>query len=87
MLSHFDTRASAFGLRHVTSQIENRTSAFELRADHFRIRNSTFALCDVLRSLFFWDRNTDAARRAQHEETGSLLSPFNEACRTRSIAC
>src|SRR5437867_6385168 len=30
-------------------------------------------LYSMLRSLFFWDRNTDAARRDRHEETGLPL--------------
>ena len=30
-------------------------------------------LYSMLRCLFFWNRNTDAARRDQHEETGSVL--------------
>jgi hypothetical protein len=31
----------------------------------------------MLGSLFFWDRNTDAARRDQHEETGHALFAFS----------
>jgi hypothetical protein len=36
-------------------------------------------LYSMLRSLFFWDRNTDAARSDQREETGRTLCAFNEA--------
>jgi type I restriction enzyme R subunit len=35
-------------------------------------------LYSMLRSLFFWDRNTDAAARDQPEETGNALSAFSE---------
>jgi hypothetical protein len=44
------------------------------------LHNSSFCLFtlkvrlySMLRSLFFWDKNTDAARRDQHQETGSAL--------------
>jgi len=39
-------------------------------------------LYSMLRSLIFWDRNTDAARRDQREETGSALSVFDEVAST-----
>jgi hypothetical protein len=35
-------------------------------------------LYSMLRSFFFWDRNTDAARRDQHEETGDALAPLHQ---------
>ena len=35
-------------------------------------------LYSMLRSFFFWVRNTDAARRDQHGETGSALRAFND---------
>jgi hypothetical protein len=64
----------------MTSQFENRISAFGLcMTDSFDIRNSAFDVCPIqrlysmLRSLFFLDRNTDAARPDQHEETGNLF--------------
>ena len=36
-------------------------------------------LYSMLRSFFFWVRNTDAARRGQHEETGHALCAIYEA--------
>jgi type I restriction enzyme R subunit len=37
-------------------------------------------LYSMLRSFFFWDRNTDAARRDQSEETGDTFRVLNNAC-------
>jgi hypothetical protein len=37
-------------------------------------------LYSMLRFLFFWDRNTEAARRDQREETGSASCAIDEAC-------
>ncbi len=36
-------------------------------------------LYSMLRCIFFRDRNTDAARRDQHEETGNVFREFIEA--------
>ena len=44
-------------------------------------------LYSMLRSLNFWDRNTDAARRDQREETGHAWSVFNEARGARLVPC
>ena len=44
-------------------------------------------LYSMLRSFFFWKRNTDAARRDQHEETGCALCVLNEACVGAPEAC
>jgi hypothetical protein len=52
----------------------------------FDIRNSTFEVCpiqrlySILRSLFFWLKMS-TARRDQHEETGSALSPWHKVRR------
>src|SRR5438874_11472088 len=42
-------------------------------------------LYSMLRSLIFWVRNTDAARRDQREETGSALRAFNIAAEPSSM--
>src|SRR5437763_15468690 len=36
-------------------------------------------LYSILCSLFFWDRNTDAAKRDQREEAGNASTALNEA--------
>src|SRR5437764_14094660 len=42
-------------------------------------------LYSMLCSFVVWNRNTDAARRAQREETGNVSCAFNEACGMASV--
>jgi hypothetical protein len=43
-------------------------------------------LYSMLRSFVFWDRNTDAARRDQREETVGALRAIEKNRGTRSLA-
>jgi hypothetical protein len=67
----------------MTSLLNSSFSVAELLNSSFYLL--TFFL-SMVRSFFFWDRNTDAARRDKREETGGALSAIHQCCDSYSFS-